>query len=480
MENKLQIFLLFISTLNIVAIADSQGSREKVDRQLRLMGLPYQSDHIVDIDSSIGLVGGQVVEGEIEDPYRTLKGCLLFTAYNPNTIANPDTTSWIVGIYKKGTLVWYSDELGDNGMRGEIYGTKDLNMDGTVDILTEWTDTRAKWSYLEIYSWDGTQGKDITSTTIDERTGYPGIYGGYHSYDVSDLDGDGIMEIRSYPADGEDSINVKSWSWNGQEYGKWPNTPTLPFSSWLPAKNAIALVNCSMTCMDSTYHYAYTITSSKASKRRIENIHLAVCGKTIGYSFDSWHASGGDSFPIVSWDMIGHNYQNLIYPNQSKSGFIAISKFTPGINNYYIQSERGLMEIDYDLNGLRNDIVNNSTFGTTITPQIPPDSAFVVIDSIISYTRQSVILGWLAQKKDLDTSSGESTKDSIATNLIKRLQTIKNTLQQGDSVGAHTLLQKFLTKVDAEHARSTNRMSDECYALLRYNGEYLRDKLPSQ
>ena len=129
-----------------------------------------------------------------------------------------------------------------------------------------------------------------------------------------------------------------------------------------------------------------------------------------------------------------------------------------------------------------NDILNNSAGGYTIGTRVTSMDSNLAnwCDTLTFYVNQSISLSWLAQKKDLDTSNGESPKDSIATNLIKRLQAIKTALQQGDSVVAHTLLQNFLTKVDAEHARSTNRMSDECYALLRYNGEYLRDKLPSQ
>lgn len=178
-----------------------------------------------------------------------------------------------------------------------------------------------------------------------------------------------------------------------------------------------------------------------------------------------------------------------ILPGQSKKNFTIMSIAPPAITKYYTQGNRPYTQFTKDEMASStfkqtyiNDLLTNSVNGFTIGPnqEISALSGSNLLNTMISYTKQSIIFGWLAQKKDLDTSNGESAKDSIATNLIKRLQVIKTTLQQGDSVGARTLLQNFLTKVDAEHARSTNRMSDECYALLRYNGEYLRDKLPSQ
>ena len=176
----------------------------------------------------------------------------------------------------------------------------------------------------------------------------------------------------------------------------------------------------------------------------------------------------------------------FILPGKNKSDFSLSTDDLPALTRFYIRGNNYMpptgKPTQEQVGSYYQDMMTNSFMTYSVAPS-KSNFAFLnteYCDTLISYIHQSVTLGWLAQKKDLDTSNGESAKDSIATNLIKRLQAIKTALQQGDSVVAHTLLQNFLTKVDAEHARSTNRMSDECYALLRYNGEYLRDKLPSQ
>jgi hypothetical protein len=454
-----RIVIISIVVVCIPKIVFSQYLRGIIDQQLNSLGLPYLADHVVDVDKSIGLVGGKVVEGEISDPYETLKGSLLFTAYNPS-VQGPDTADWIVGVSKNGSIIWRSNNLG-NIRSAEIYGALDLNLDGKVDIIVEEEERTLLYSasYLQIFSWDGANGTDITSEEIDPQTENSQIFGGYHSYDISDLDGDGIMEIRSYPGPREDTINVHSWGWNGQKYGHWSNTPTLPFTSWLPAKNASANVYCRVIQQDTVYRYEYQVQSKSESKRRIENVHFPVKAKTKGYTFDSWHASGGDFFPIVSWDMIGLDYRNMIQKGEKKAGFTMTSKGLPAINSYYVQSEHGLVEYDYDLNDLRDDIINNSTSGLTISPQAPP-SPFIpltFLDTLTGYTNQSRTLGWI--------------KDSLtAVKYLGYFSTAKTELQQNDTATAKSTLRQVLSDVDVD---STSHLTSEAYALLRFNTEYL-------
>ncbi len=453
--------IIFFSIIVFYGNVVSQSMRDLINQQIQSIGLNYREETYIEVNKAVGLAGGQFVEGEIEDPYGTLKDCVLFTAYQ--STQRLDSTLYLVGVLKNSKIIWYYPIYSEELASADIYSTIDLNLEGKVDIVVECKHgTEGLMSFLWIFSWDGTKGELIND--IDEE-GFSMIEGYYHSYDFSDLDGDGIMEIRSYPRVVEDSLNLASWSWNGQKYGKWPNTPTLSFKSWLPAKNAMANVNCIVLQKDTIYQYEYNVQNKVGSKRRIENFHIPVNTMTIGYSFGSWHSSGGDYFPIVSWDMIGLNYINMFKPGEKKTGFIMSSKGLPAINNYYVQSERGLMEIDFDLNDLRDDIINNSTSGITLSPQNIPNpfipSSF--LDTLTSLTTRSRDLGWIKQQPISDKYTGY-------------FSTAKTALQKNKISLTHSTLTQALHDVDVD---SSSTLTSEAYALIKYNTEYLLAHLPN-
>jgi len=461
--------LYFLIVCGIIANSVSiytQELRGVIDQQLQSLGLPYVAENVVAVNQALGLIGGQVTECEIEDPYGTLNDCILFVAFDqiaylPNS--RRDSTPCIVGVSKGGSIKWYAHIYFDGITISEIYSTRDLNVDGTVDIVVECAFEMDRLSKLYIFSWDGNVGTQINA--LDEY-GSSVIEGYFHSYDLSDVDGDGIIEIRSLPRRVEDSMNIGTWSWNGQYYGEWANTPIVPFTSWLPAKSAFAEVKCKIVKEDTIYRYEYSVKNNIQSKRRIQRFNVKSSAEALSKRYGSWFALGADDrFPLLAWRMIGLDYKNMIRPGEQKSGFTATSKGLPGINTFYIQSERGYMDIDYDLNGLRDDIINNSTSGITIAPANPPSpfNSIHFLDTLKSYTTQSLSLGWIANQ-------------TTANKYLAFFDTAKTQLQR-DSSGKLSR-STLITVLQNANQDSSGLLTSEAYALIRFNTEYLIDNLP--
>jgi hypothetical protein len=135
---------------------------------------------------------------------------------------------------------------------------------------------------------------------------------------------------------------------------------------------------------------------------------------------------------------------------------------------------------------------------STIGPWEPADpfDALVFLDTLLSYTRQSAELGWLGRDRDNDCDDDERPDDGVVRNIEKRLEIAKRFLERQDSVKARKELEKLVQKVeriwkrsqdehkkqgrDKEWKQDKSVMTSEAYALLKYNSEYLIDRLPQK
>jgi len=134
----------------------------------------------------------------------------------------------------------------------------------------------------------------------------------------------------------------------------------------------------------------------------------------------------------------------------------------------------------------KNDIMRpwyeDAYGGLTISPQLP--SAIFqhlnLLDTLLSYTRQSAALGWLGRNRDDDCDDDERPDDGVVRNIENRLQKARRELVRGDSVKARRELVKLVRKVDRLQRRGERVMTSEAYALLKYNTEYLIERLPER
>jgi hypothetical protein len=164
----------------------------------------------------------------------------------------------------------------------------------------------------------------------------------------------------------------------------------------------------------------------------------------------------------------------LIEPGQSLSGFELMSKGLPGIRRCIVSPYfdvdslfPDLDDPDRTLSIAQMDSIREAVkfFGWTVGPTAPPIDLVptVWLDTLSSYTSQSLSLGWI-------------TSQAVTDKYISYFSSGRAKLVQQDSVGARTVLQQVLRDVDID---STTNLTSEAYALLRYNTEYLLSQLPA-
>jgi len=106
---------------------------------------------------------------------------------------------------------------------------------------------------------------------------------------------------------------------------------------------------------------------------------------------------------------------------------------------------------------------NDNVYRKTIGPKMPPRAfpPILFIDSLISYKHQSRALGWI-------------DNDGIMNSMDQKLENAKKQLEKGNTNAAANIVQSFINEVEAQKDK---HLSSEAYALLKYNAEYLLEKL---
>ncbi len=457
---KMIVFLLANFVLNFSAFC--QGNNliaEKINRELEtIFNIKYEVVNIFDVNSEIGIdLKNERGYYPINDPYHTLSDCYIFYA-NSKSINQGD----VVGIYKNSIIIWVSKPY-FYGERTELVGTIDMNLDGNVEIILALKIWGAAKSFddIFIFSWDGKIGNCINDRDSDDNLIPIGMSS--RTFTMDDLNGDGILEIRS----NEKKDGSLTWSWNGKNYGQWDTSPIVPFDVFLPAASAKADVNCKVSHRDDIYMFNYEVFNKHNSKRRIQKFHIEHGLYDLNGSAPfGWKYGHAVKKTPASWVYDLSNTANLILPGQSKKGFIIESFGLPKIINFYIQSERGSAQYNGDdvLIKMHNDIINNSFKGKTIAP-FEISSPFIpinFIDTLKNYNTQSYELGWIKEEPTL-------------TKYNNYLTTAKNYLIEGDSTSARNELQLVINDCVAD---SSTVLTSEAFALLYFNTEYLISQLP--
>ncbi|MFA6541588.1 MAG: hypothetical protein WCT99_08290, partial [Bacteroidota bacterium] len=149
----------------------------------------------------------------------------------------------------------------------------------------------------------------------------------------------------------------------------------------------------------------------------------------------------------------------LIEPDQRLSGFVLMSKGLPGIRQCTVSPFFDVIAlfpdpadttITYYVPPVDSVRLAVKFHGVTIGPTAPPLNfvATVFLDTLLSYTHQSVTLGWLKTKRDDDREGDERSNDGIVRNIEKRIEKAKKELVKGDSVKARQELEKLVKKVE--------------------------------
>jgi len=276
------------------------------------------------------------------------------------------------------------------------------------------------------------------------------------------------------------------------------------------------LIDPRISSSDSAFIYRYKIQNHLSSEQRLEALRIEVGdyylenGGSIGNFFDprDWYGWFSDvvSSPVdlsargtvvwISEDSLS-NVSGLMVPARSSLGpgdtvtLTFESNGLPSIKRFWASGwARPLLERQYDsllaLGFSANDIqrpwYEDAYKGLTISPQLPSAifQPLNLLDTLLSYTRQSAQLGWLGRNRDDDCDDDERPDDGVVRNIENRLQKARRELVRGDSVKARRELEKLIRKVDRLQRRGERVMTSEAYALLKYNTEYLIERLPER
>jgi len=387
---------------------------------------------------------------KINDTYSTLEGFFVFLA--DAQIPNDDLESaGIIGIYKNGAILWETDPvIKIKDMRNaEIMGIMDLNRDGNIDIIASWNSGKdGQISDIWILSWNGTNGWFIND--IDED-GITSIGGFKDDIGILDRDGDGILEI---------CVSVGCYSWNGSLYGSWDDEP---FPEVVPKDKLTAEVKCIVNKVSNGYKYGYTIKNDVNSLQKIVQIGIDNESENVD-NFTapldwSFSISGGFDFLRSDVEIPVWDYPNaFIQQGYEMGGYSFTSSGLPTITNIYIQGYNTDPDLDSEKMKSNSFITNTLAASNPPIPLIPLD----FLDTLLNYNNRSFELGWITNQTTADKY------DSLFTSA-------KTQLQQNNNNAAKTTLQTVLQQVDVD---STNNLTSEAYALLRYNTDYLINQIP--
>ncbi|MDP2207808.1 MAG: fibronectin type III domain-containing protein [Bacteroidota bacterium] len=157
----------------------------------------------------------------------------------------------------------------------------------------------------------------------------------------------------------------------------------------------------------------------------------------------------------------------IIKPSQELKYYSLLSPGLPSVFTFYIRGYFPEPEFEYgntpDIT-YGDDIFENSFKGKTIAPTNPPSpfNSLIFLDTLKSYTTQSLSLGWIANQ-------------TTGNKYLTFFDTAKVQIQQNRNWSARFTLDTVIAHVKRD---SSGLLSSEAYALIKFNTEYLIDNMP--
>ena len=388
----------------------------------------------------------------VSDPYNTLKDCYIFVAYVSSGV--------LVGVYRNGSIIWNTEADISPGVTDDIYGTKDLNNDGNVEIMVSmYYGMRNSSQSIWIFSWNGIAGSLLNEVKPYGEKSRSVIFSFDWFTDILDTDGDGIMEIKGQD---ESTRKTKIYSWNGSKYGAYG----VQMPQYVPRDLLSAAVKCEVKKSQYGLLYNYTVHNDSTSKQAVWRFAV---DRNFENTFNNSAAPSEkwiEKYPqnLTQWEV---NFDQQVYPfdyilpNQSRKNFrLETNELLISIVNFYIQGKNG-MPPDNNENLFRNSFIGRTICGR----QIPsPFISLDFIDTLQNYTSHSLELGWIKE-------------ETVADKYANYFTSAKTELLQNNITAVHNTLNSVLRDVETD---SGSVLTSEAYALLRYNTEYLLENLPGK
>lgn len=266
--------------------------------------------------------------------------------------------------------------------------------------------------------------------------------------------------------------------------------------------------HCSIIKTGDYYYYTFNFKNENNNKGSIQRIKLDISKQQNGISFDTiglqfksefekssfkrrYNSWNGKIIPVSmilypsDYWLGGINFNSQfswstdtlpILPGDATGNFVIMSKGLPGIRiiefdpdfelaYYFLPIEDEDMDNIQDPKYVDLDSISKliSYKGLTVGPIAPPLNIIPLnwIDTLIFYTQRSRNLEWI-------------DSDGVLNSLKQKLENAKQQLQKRNINSAKNILQAFINEVEAQKDK---HLTSEAYALLKYNAEYLIEKL---
>jgi len=389
-----------------------------------------------------------------EDPDFLTKNCFIFISSVYDKQKNKRVGS--LGIYKNNSILWQSPHIINLEIcpTTEFLAVKDLDNDNKVEIITGYKQGIKYYSEeIWIFSWDGISGKILNKYS---KNGNSEIKFISNSLSFVDLEPDNIYELLGFDEDNPENkllykkINGSYSIYNGVVPEKFPRN----------ILNSEIKINWKSGDKNKL---SYKIVNALDSKLKIERVTIENNINGINYKTGkprNWVCYDLDSqnYFYYSINKIKDDFQlDLINPGGDASFFIE-GDFLPGIGKVLITGFNGKPIFDESL------ILTESIIKNSIVPISKPDTISILVDSLLSYNLKSKSFNWI---KDL----------TISNKYQNYLTSAKQFLSDSSNNNLRAELNKLLTDIQTD---STQYLTHESYALLKYNTEYLLSKIPEE
>jgi len=221
----------------------------------------------------------------------------------------------------------------------------------------------------------------------------------------------------------------------------------------------------------STLTYNYTVANSSTSRQPLAqwairydpNVKLTITGTPPGW-MKNQEPIGKQ--PLATWTGI----QSVLSSGLTESGFVIEAEGLPGIVRALAMGDIPVDQLPQFPEGQApeslpgSSILENSAQTQTVGPTaVPPTfDPLAFVGEIIALKEQAASLGWIGNR-------------GIANSLDSKLNAAQASLGRGDNGTAKNQLNALLNEVEAQSGKA---LCPEAVALLKFNTQYLINRLP--
>ncbi len=229
------------------------------------------------------------------------------------------------------------------------------------------------------------------------------------------------------------------------------------------AANVSVTVRCDVNLLMGRYAYRYSLVSAPTSEQSVEGFFVDHNSTIDSVGSPNQWLGSPEEGSVVMWG--AGTETDRIQPGGQLQGYSIGSPGIPSIFQFYVAGYVPIPSFDEITpdSVIGNDVFENSFKGRTVAPKDPPTpfNGLNILDTIKSHINQSRTLGWI-------------TTQQTADKYIRLIDSARSNLQANNRGVTKAKLDSVLLNANAD---SSSTLTSEAYALLRFNAEYVLQRL---